>query len=103
MGSISGLSTPVDIGLAIPRIVVIDVTVANEEVAYSFPVNTKHFKMYNDGGYIAKFSYEETGSAANYYPLYPGDEHSVYGISAPSVNIYLQSPGQIKLRIEIWT
>lgn len=101
MGVIGGLSTPSG-GISIPSIDRIAIAVPNTEQSYPFPNNTKQFRVFNDGKYILKLTYAEFDSDTYYYPIYPGDEHLVTGISAPSVIIYIQSPGIIPISLEIW-
>lgn len=101
MGAIGGLSTPSG-GISIPATETVVIALANTEQSYTFPANTKQFRIFNDGKYLAKVSYQATESGTNYYPVYPGDEYKVYGISAPSITIYVQSTGTNNLRLEYW-
>lgn len=101
MGVIGGLSTPSG-GISLPTSDRITIAVVNTEETYAFPSNTKQFKVINDGDAVLKMSYQETESGTEYIPIYPGDDHQVFGISSPSVIIYLQSPKQINISFEIW-
>jgi hypothetical protein len=101
MGVIGGLSTPSG-GIAIPWTSRLTIAAANTEEEFIFPSNTKQYKIINDGNAVLKLSYQETESGTEYIPIYPGDSHEVWGITAPSVTIYLQSPKLIDISLEYW-
>lgn len=103
MGAIGGLSTSAASGLSVPATLLYPIAAANIEQELAFPDFTKYFRIFNDGKYVAKASYQVTESGSNYIPIYPGDDLKVYGIVAKNVKMYLQSPGLIDLRLEIWT
>lgn len=103
MGAIGGLSTSTPQGLSTPLSVVVPIAVANIEQLHAFPPMTKYFRVFNDGNYVAKLSYQAGESNTNYVPIYPGDDLKVYGIIAASVTLYIQSPGLTDLCIESWT
>lgn len=89
-------------GLANPESDSITIAVVNTEETYAFPNNTKHFKIFNYGNYVLKVSYQALGSATDFIPVYPGSFHEVYGINQTTVTIYIQSPGLIPVKFEIW-
>lgn len=101
MGVIGGIAGAA--GLMTPRTLVVPIAVANTEQPITFPDGTGFFRIHNGGNYVLKLSYQPGESATNYIPVYPADEHAVSGIIAPSITIYVQSPGLINLHIETWT
>lgn len=101
MGVIGGLSTPSG-GISIPWSSRFQIAAVDTEEEFIFPANTKQYKIFNDGNAVLKLSYQEFQSNTEFIPIYPGDSHEVWGITAPSVTIYLQSPKQINVSLEYW-
>jgi hypothetical protein len=87
-----------------PEISRFAITTANVEETFTFPANTKYFRIQNEGVRFIRLAYSsgETADGGDYTQIAPFDSLSVSGIEQTSVTIYLRSPGTETLSIEIW-
>lgn len=78
--------------VTIPFIDNLSVPLANTEVSYTLPTNTRRFILKNRSSGMLKLSYTSGQSGVKWFSIEPGNSYSETNISKPSLTIYLQSP-----------
>lgn len=90
--------------VTIPFIDNLSVPVANVEVSYSLPINTRRFILKNRTGGLLKLSYSAGQSGVKWFSIEPGVSYAETNISKPTITIYLQSPSSNQvLEILSWS